>query len=248
MIEPPPARRIAGIWCLQPRKTPLTVDDPDAHGGDVPAEVPLHPVAGERDREGDVAAGDRRGPGPAVGLEDVAVDGDGALAELREVDDPAERPPDEPLDLVGPAADAADRCLARGSGRRWRAAACCTRRSPSRCPCRGGAAGRGPRWSPRRAHGSRRGGSGRSPRPTSGGRARPRPAGARPAAVRHRGARARSRSTSSLPWRPGGRGPSPGRPRRRPRRPSPHPTARRAARTIDRGARRLVRRRLAPRA
>ena len=23
MIEPPPARRMAGIWCLQPRNTPL---------------------------------------------------------------------------------------------------------------------------------------------------------------------------------------------------------------------------------
>src|SRR5207342_2068846 len=57
--------------------------------------------------EGDVATGDRRRPGPAVGLDHVAVDRDRPLAELAEIDDAPERPADEPLDLVGPAADPA---------------------------------------------------------------------------------------------------------------------------------------------
>ena len=58
-------------------------------------------------RERDVAAGDRRGARAAVGLEHVAVDGDRALAEPREVDDAAQRAADQALDLVRPAADAA---------------------------------------------------------------------------------------------------------------------------------------------
>ena len=66
-------------------------------------------------RERDVAAGDRRRPRAAVGLEDVAVDGDRAFAEPREVDHAAQRTTDQPLDLVGPAADAALRRFAVGA-------------------------------------------------------------------------------------------------------------------------------------
>ncbi len=83
------------------------VDDPDADRGDPADDRPLHAVGDEGRGEGDVAAGDRGRPRPAVGLEDVAVDGDRPLAEPGQVDDPAERAADEPLDLVGPAADPA---------------------------------------------------------------------------------------------------------------------------------------------
>ena len=52
-----------------------------------------------RQRERDVAAGDRRAARAAVGLEHVAVDVDRALAERLEVDDAAQRAADQPLDL-----------------------------------------------------------------------------------------------------------------------------------------------------
>ena len=70
-------------------------------------QQPLHPVRDERRAERDVAAGDRRRARAAVGLEHVAVDGDRPLAEPAEVDDAAQRAPDEPLDLVRPPADPA---------------------------------------------------------------------------------------------------------------------------------------------
>ena len=58
--------------------------------------------------EGDVAAADRRAARAAVGLQHVAVDPDGTLAERLQVDDRAQRAPDQPLDLdraaVGPPA------------------------------------------------------------------------------------------------------------------------------------------------
>ena len=47
----------------------------------------------------DHAAGDRGAAGAAVGLEHVAVEVDGALAERLEVDDAAQRAADQPLDL-----------------------------------------------------------------------------------------------------------------------------------------------------
>src|SRR4029079_13072979 len=54
---------------------------------------------------GDVGAGDGRGAGAAVGLEDVAVEDDGVLAEGLVVDDGAQGAADEAGDLVGAAAD-----------------------------------------------------------------------------------------------------------------------------------------------
>ncbi|MNC93180.1 hypothetical protein D3C83_97510 [compost metagenome] len=50
------------------------------------------------------AAGDRRGARAAVGLDDVAVDGDLLLAERRQIDDGAQRAADQPLDFQGAAA------------------------------------------------------------------------------------------------------------------------------------------------
>ena len=75
----------------------------------------------QRELERDVAAGDRRGARAAVGLEHVAVDPDGALAERLEVDDAAQRAADQPLDLDGaavraPLRDVALLALAGGRG------------------------------------------------------------------------------------------------------------------------------------
>src|SRR5690606_8254871 len=66
--------------------------------------------------QGDVGARDRRRPRPAVGLEDIAVDLDGVLAQRAVVDDRAQRPADQPGDLVGAAADAALDRLPVGAG------------------------------------------------------------------------------------------------------------------------------------
>jgi hypothetical protein len=63
--------------------------------------------------EGDEAAGDGGGSGAAVGLEDVAIDPDGARAEFEEVEGGAERTADETLDFLGTAVDAAAGAIAR---------------------------------------------------------------------------------------------------------------------------------------
>jgi hypothetical protein len=63
--------------------------------------------------EGDKAAGDGGGSGAAVGLEDVAIDPDGARAEFDEVEGGAERSADESLDFLGTAVDAAAGAVAR---------------------------------------------------------------------------------------------------------------------------------------
>ena len=88
-----------------------TVDDTDRDGGD---------LAGQRIRVGqptgdpqevhrvgqrDVRAGDRRRAGAAVGLQHVAVERDGVLAERGQVDAGPQRPADQPGDLVGTPAD-----------------------------------------------------------------------------------------------------------------------------------------------
>ena len=74
------------------------------------------PPRGQRVVQRDAGAGDRRGARAAVGLDDVAVDGHGDLAaETAEIDDGAQRPADEPLDLVGAALGARHR--SRGATR-----------------------------------------------------------------------------------------------------------------------------------
>ena len=70
-----------------------------------PASAPCGAQVGDGVGEGDVRAGDRGGAGAAVGLEHVAVEDDGVLAERLVVDDRAQR-----------AADQAAR--SRGCGRR----------------------------------------------------------------------------------------------------------------------------------
>src|SRR5258708_31461391 len=84
---------------------------PDGLAPDEPSLAQL--VDGQS--KGDVAAGDRRCAGAAVGLEDVAVDDDGVLAERIEVDGGAEGAADEPLDLGGATVDAATAPVALGA-------------------------------------------------------------------------------------------------------------------------------------
>src|SRR5699024_6782772 len=59
----------------------------------------------------DVGAGDGGGAGAAVGLQDVAVDVDGVLTQLGEVDGGAQRTADQTGDLLGAALDLAGRGL-----------------------------------------------------------------------------------------------------------------------------------------
>ena len=66
----------------------------------------LHHAA-HRETHGDECAGDGRGARAAVGLNHVAVEEDGALAQLLHVGDGAQRAADEPLNLVRAAASAA---------------------------------------------------------------------------------------------------------------------------------------------
>ena len=64
----------------------------------------------------DPAARDRRGPGPAIRLDDVAVDDDLPLAELGQLDHRAQRAADQPLDFLRPARLLALGCLAVAAG------------------------------------------------------------------------------------------------------------------------------------
>ena len=76
----------------------------------------------------DVAAADRRRAGAAVGLEHVAVDDDLPLAQRRHVAHGAQRPADEPLDLLGAPGRLAVLDLAADPLGRRRRAASSTRR------------------------------------------------------------------------------------------------------------------------
>ena len=82
----------------------MSCHDADADGRDLAGERPLQARLAQRQRERDVAAGDRRAARAAVRLEHVAVDGHRALAHDRGVHHAAQRAPDEALDLVGAAA------------------------------------------------------------------------------------------------------------------------------------------------
>src|SRR5439155_26919223 len=66
--------------------------------------------------ERDIAAGDRGGAGAAIGLDDVAVDADLALAEPLEIGDRAQAATNEALDFLGAPALPATRRLAVGAG------------------------------------------------------------------------------------------------------------------------------------
>ena len=111
----------AGVFFVAEVEEDVAVDDADGGGGDHLLEGRGLERAGcdqfvEGDGEGDAGAGDGGGAGAAVGLEDVAVEDDGALAEGLHVDDGAQGAADEALDLVGAAADLAALGLAGGAG------------------------------------------------------------------------------------------------------------------------------------
>src|SRR6516164_5440417 len=74
------------------------------------------PLAGLVQRH--IAAGDRRGPGAAVSLQNVAIDPDLTFAEPGQIDDGPQAAPDQPLDLLGASALPATGRLAVGAGRR----------------------------------------------------------------------------------------------------------------------------------
>src|SRR4051794_27478072 len=95
----------------------LPLDDPARDGGDTRGERQLAQLArvdqpAERAVQRDVAAADRCTARAAVGLQDVAVDPHGALAERLEVDDRAQRAADQALDLDRAAIRAAARGVA----------------------------------------------------------------------------------------------------------------------------------------
>jgi hypothetical protein len=111
----------AGVLLVDEVEEGVAVDDADGGGGNHLEERRGLEGAGgdeavEGDGEGDGGSGDGGGAGSAVGLEDVAVEDDGALAEGLHVDDGAERAADEALDLVGAAADLAAFGFAGGAG------------------------------------------------------------------------------------------------------------------------------------
>jgi hypothetical protein len=96
-------------------------NDADAGGGDELLERgfrqgPAFDHAVEGDGERGASSGDGRGACAAVGLEDIAIENDHALAEGLEVDDGAQGAADEALDFVGAASDLSALGFARGAG------------------------------------------------------------------------------------------------------------------------------------
>jgi hypothetical protein len=84
----------------------LPVDDADGHGRDLVSIGTGDPEIAKGELECHPTTGDRGSPGAAVGLEHVAVDREGPLANGLEVDRGPQRPSDEPLDLLGAPAGA----------------------------------------------------------------------------------------------------------------------------------------------
>ena len=112
----------AGVFFVAEVEEDVAVDDADARwrrpsgcSGEVLSVPAATSLLSARARA-TAGAGDGGGAGASVGLEDVAVEDDGALAEGLHVDDRAEAAADEALDLVGAAADFAALGLARGAG------------------------------------------------------------------------------------------------------------------------------------
>jgi hypothetical protein len=111
----------AGVLFVAEVEEDVAVDDADAGGGDHLFERGCFQGSGcdqfsEGEGQGDAGSGDGSGAGASVGLEDVAVEDDGALAEGLHVYDAAQGAADEALDLVGAAADLAAFGLAGGAG------------------------------------------------------------------------------------------------------------------------------------
>ena len=129
----------AGIFFVAEIEQNVSVDDAHADGGDEIISGPgqssgIHHFL-QRDAKRHEGAGDGRGARAAVGLNDVAVDPDSALAEAREIGDRAQSTADEPLDFVGASALPAFGDFARSAGQRGSAAACCIRWRSILCRC-----------------------------------------------------------------------------------------------------------------
>jgi hypothetical protein len=90
----------------------LVADDPDRDRGDGSGQRPTEPETLERAAGRNVRPRDRSAARAAVGLQDVAVDPQRALAECLEIRHGAQRPPDQALDLDGPPAEPPARRLA----------------------------------------------------------------------------------------------------------------------------------------
>jgi len=110
-----------GVFFVGEVEEDCAFDDADAGGGDELLEWRgLERSGGDHAVEGDgesrAGSGDGGGACASVGLEDIAVEDDGALAEGFHIDDGAERAADEALDLVGASADLAALGLAGGAG------------------------------------------------------------------------------------------------------------------------------------
>ena len=108
----------AGVFFVGQVKADVAVDEPNGDGcngreqgvsGDHPASFQLGDGVGE----GDVRAGDGRGAGAAVGLQDVAVDGNGVFPEFPQVNGRPKGPANQSRDFVGPAFDFAFHGFAR---------------------------------------------------------------------------------------------------------------------------------------
>jgi hypothetical protein len=116
----------AGILFVAEVEHGDATDDTDAGGGDVISQrqlldrLELNQLF-ERDGERHKRAGDGGGARAAIGLEDVAIEDHSALSESLLIDDGAQSPPHQALNLVRPArrtalVDLARRALAGGAG------------------------------------------------------------------------------------------------------------------------------------
>src|SRR5271170_7758552 len=106
--------RILGVVEIEQR---FALDDPAGDSGDVILQRALaqdragrHPFQAIAER--DAGAGDGGGPRAAVRLQHVAIDRDLTLAQLRQIDDGAQRTADQALNLLGAAGDLAGGRLA----------------------------------------------------------------------------------------------------------------------------------------
>src|SRR2546423_5627324 len=101
--------RVLGVVEVEER---LALDDADRDRGHGGGKGAAQAEAVERPVRGDVRAGDRGAARAAVGLEDVAVDPERALAERLEIDHRPQRTADQPLDRARAPALLAARGLA----------------------------------------------------------------------------------------------------------------------------------------
>ena len=97
-----------GVLLVVQVQEQLPLVDPGAHRGHLlpdgqGGQHPLAPETLQGQAQGHEGPGDAGGAGAAVGLQDVAVQDDGAGPQALEVHRGPERAADEPADLLGPA-------------------------------------------------------------------------------------------------------------------------------------------------